>query len=138
MAITLATMTTEVRSILDEPNAQFWSNAEITTWINQGCENFAQRTRTLRTQETVQVVAQTQNYIAPADLYAINRVEFVPTSHRPGLHLPPRLHGLQRDGSSLGGVSDLPRRLAPSLHPLGKPSEPDHPPLPRSQTRAGS
>ena len=74
MATTLATMTTEVRSILDEPNAQFWSNSEIATWINQGCENFAQRTRTLRTQETVQVVAQTQNYITPADLYAINRV----------------------------------------------------------------
>src|SRR5271157_6293684 len=80
MATTLATMTTEVRSILDEPNAQFWSNSEITTWINQGCENFAQRTRTLRTQETIQVVAKTQNYITPADIYAINRVEFVPTS----------------------------------------------------------
>jgi hypothetical protein len=80
VALTLTNCLTEVRSLLDEPTAQFWSNSELTTWINQGCENFAQRTRTLRTQETVSVVANQQNYTAPPDQYALYRVEYQPTA----------------------------------------------------------
>src|SRR5271166_2597462 len=80
MSVTLTNALVQVRSMIDEPSAQFWSNSELTGWMNQGCENFAQRTRTLRTQETLPVVAQTQNYIAPADMYALYRVEFVPTA----------------------------------------------------------
>jgi hypothetical protein len=80
VTLTLTNCLTDIRSILDEPTAQFWSNAELTTWINQGCENFAQRSRTLRTSSQLPVVAETQNYIAPANLYAIYRLEFVPTS----------------------------------------------------------
>jgi hypothetical protein len=80
MALSLTTALSEIRSLIDEPNPQFYSNAELTTWINQGCENFAQRTRTLRRLETVPVVAQTQNYTAPPDFYAVYRIEFVPTS----------------------------------------------------------
>lgn len=80
MSFTLTQGLAQIRSLIDEPNPQFWSNAELTNWINQGCENFAQRTRTLRVKETVAVVANTQNYTAPADQYAIYRVEFQPTS----------------------------------------------------------
>src|SRR5580693_2879549 len=80
MALTLTNALTEVRSLIDEPNPQFWTNAELTTWINQGCENFAQRTRTLRRLESVPVVASTQNYTAPPDFYAVYRIEFQPTA----------------------------------------------------------
>ena len=80
MSLTLTNALTEIRSLIDEPNPQFWSNAELTTFINQGCENFAQRTRTLRTKETISVVANTQNYTAPPDMYALYRVEFQPTA----------------------------------------------------------
>ncbi len=79
MAVTLTQALSEVRSLLDEPNPQFWSNAELQNWINQGCENFAQRTRTLRTVETLPVVAGTQNYTTPGDQYAVYRIEFQPT-----------------------------------------------------------
>src|SRR3974390_777008 len=80
MSLTLTNALVEVRSLLDEPNPQFWSNSELTTWINQGCENFAQRSRTLRIQETLPSVSGTQNYIAPGNMYAIYRIEYVPTS----------------------------------------------------------
>lgn len=80
MSVTLTNAITEIRSLIDEPNPQFWSNGELTNWINQACENFAQRTRTLRVQETVPVLAQVQNYNTPQNLYAIYRVEFVPTA----------------------------------------------------------
>ena len=80
MSVTVATAITQVRSLIDEPVAQFWSNAEIQSWLNQGCGDFARRTRTLRTKEQVVVQANTQNYNAPADLYAVYRIEFQPSS----------------------------------------------------------
>ena len=80
MSITLTQAISEVRSLIDEPNPQFISNAEITNWTNQACENFAQRTRTLRSQQQVSVLPNVQNYNAPETFYALYRVEFQPTS----------------------------------------------------------
>lgn len=80
MAVTLTNALVQVRDLLDEPTAQFWSNTELTNWMNQGCENFAQRTRTLRTLEVLPSRSGTQNYIAPSDMYAIYRIEYQPTS----------------------------------------------------------
>ena len=37
MAATLTEALSNVRSLIDEPVAQFWSDAELTEWINQGC-----------------------------------------------------------------------------------------------------
>lgn len=70
----------QIRDILDEPTPQFWTDAQLQRWINEGCQDFARRTRTLRQQTTVPVVANTQNYTAPAILLSIYRIEFQPTS----------------------------------------------------------
>jgi hypothetical protein len=80
MSVTAATAITQVRALIDEPIAQFWSNAQLQSYINQGCADFARRTRTLRTTEQVVVGANTQNYNAPADIYAVYRVECQPKS----------------------------------------------------------
>jgi hypothetical protein len=80
MALSLTNALTQIRSQLDEPNPQFWTNAELTNWINSGCESFARQTRTLRRLESIPVVASTQNYTAPSDFYAVYRIEFVPTA----------------------------------------------------------
>lgn len=80
MAITLATMTTNVRSLLDEPNPQFWQNSELTNWINEACAEIARKVEWKRALATVPVTAETQKYTMPTDLYRAYRVEFTPDS----------------------------------------------------------
>ncbi len=77
---TLTTMLTNVRSLLDEPNPQFWSNAELTVWINEACAEIARKCEWKRAQATIDVDAATQNYTAPTDLYRIYRITFQPDS----------------------------------------------------------
>jgi hypothetical protein len=79
MALSVTNALFEVRTLLDETTPQFWTDNQLLNYMNQGCENFAQRTRTLRNQQTIPVFAQTQNYNAPTNIYAINRLEFQPT-----------------------------------------------------------
>lgn len=79
MAVTLATMITNVRSLLDEPNPQFWQNSELTNWINEACAEIARKCEWKRAQATIAVLANTQNYTAPADMYRAYRITFQPT-----------------------------------------------------------
>jgi hypothetical protein len=77
---TLAQAIQQVRYLIDEPNPQFWTNQQIQSYINQGCADFARRTRTLRIEEQVNVTASVQNYTVPGDILSVYRIEFVPTS----------------------------------------------------------
>lgn len=78
--MTLATARTEVRDLIDEASAQFWTDAQINTWLNQGVQDIARRALCLRQLTPVPVTANTQNYAAPADIYELYRVEFVPST----------------------------------------------------------
>jgi hypothetical protein len=78
--ITAQNAITQVRALIDEPVAQFWSDSQIQSYINQGAEDFARRTRTLRSSTPVVVSANVQNYSAPSNYYALYRVEFQPSS----------------------------------------------------------
>jgi hypothetical protein len=69
-----------VRDIIDEPVAQFWSDQQLQRWINLAVQDFARRTRTLREKQPVTVAANVQNYTAPGEMFALNRVEFQPSS----------------------------------------------------------
>lgn len=80
MTWTLAEARTEARDILDEANAQFWTDAQLNTWINQGCADIARRALCLRSMATPAVTANVQNYNAPSDMYELYRVEFVPST----------------------------------------------------------
>lgn len=80
MAVQLSTMLSNVRSLLDEPNPQFWTNAELTNWINEACAEIARKVEWKRAVTTIPVVAGTQNYVGtPADMYRIYRLTFQPT-----------------------------------------------------------
>jgi hypothetical protein len=79
MAVTLTNATTYVRSLLDEPNPQFWSNAELTNWMNEACSDIARRVEWKRVQANIAVTAGTNTYVAPTDIYRIYRIEFAPT-----------------------------------------------------------
>lgn len=76
MGITLLTARTEVRSLLNEASPLFWSNAEINSWINQGCEDVARRAETLWQEVDINVVPNVQNYPFPADFLNCHRAEF--------------------------------------------------------------
>ena len=80
MTLTLAQARTEVRDILDEATQAFWTDAQLNSWLNQGCADIARRALCLRKLSTVAVVANTQNYNAPSDIYQLYRVEFVPST----------------------------------------------------------
>jgi hypothetical protein len=80
MTQTLATALSAVRSLLDEPSAQFWSDSELTTWINSGCVDLARKVEWKRAQANLTVTAGTQNYTAPTDTYRIHRLEYKPTA----------------------------------------------------------
>jgi len=79
MAVDLTTMLADVRSLLDEPNPQFWSNTELTNWINEACSAIARKVEWKRATASIAVTAETQTYTAPTDMIRIYRITFSPT-----------------------------------------------------------
>ena len=76
MTVTLQTARTEVRSILDEPNAQFWSDAELNSWLNQGAQDIARQAQALWMQADVTCVPLQQYYALPSDFLGIHRIDY--------------------------------------------------------------
>jgi hypothetical protein len=74
---TLAQARSEVRALIDEPVAQFWSDAQLNSWINQACEDIARIGQSLWQFTTTAAVLNQQNYNLPADFLGIHRIEFV-------------------------------------------------------------
>jgi len=86
MALTLTDALTHLRSRLDEATASFWSDIELTRWINEGAKDLARRTEALREEVDIAAVAGTQEYTAPDDLIRATGLEWRPTST--GQHHP--------------------------------------------------
>lgn len=80
MSVTIATAITNTRSLLDEVSAQFWSDTQITQWLNEGCADSQRRAEWKQDVATIPVIAQTQSYSAPDDVMRIHRVTFTPTT----------------------------------------------------------
>jgi hypothetical protein len=82
MAATLTEALVQVRSIIDEPVAQFWSDDELTSWINQGCQEIQREVEWAQAGPVViNTTSGTQDYKAPQDLLRIHRLEFVPNNN---------------------------------------------------------
>lgn len=77
---TLVTVRNDVRARLNETTARFWTDAQLNVWINEGMRDLARRTETIQTfGTTITTVAGTAEYVVPADVLRVHRVEFVPT-----------------------------------------------------------
>jgi hypothetical protein len=113
--VALTAALTNVRSMLDEPTAQFWSDSELTLWLNEGCTDVARTAEILRQEVAIAVTADTQSYPAPADVYRIYRVEFVPTGAI--LTYPLAFRGYQGMDQYWGNLQSLPSAF-PSLYTL--------------------
>ena len=80
MSVTLTTLISRVRSNVNESTSRFWSDAEITTWLNDGCKDIARRTETIQHFDTtVTAVVGTAKYALPSDVIRVHRVEYTPT-----------------------------------------------------------
>jgi len=80
MSVTMIQAVTEVRALLDEVSPAFWTNDQLTSWINQGCEDVARRAETLWQEADIAISVNVQNYAFPADFLSAHRAEFSPTN----------------------------------------------------------
>jgi hypothetical protein len=76
MGVTLAEAVTQVRDLLDEPTAQFWSTTQLETWINQGVRDVARKAEILWNTHAFTVTVGVQNYPFPSDFLNCHRAEF--------------------------------------------------------------
>jgi hypothetical protein len=78
-ATSLSTALTDVRTFLDEPTPQQWSDAQLTSYINLGQADVQRKVEALRQLVTIPVITNNQKYIAPTDILRIYRLEYIPT-----------------------------------------------------------
>ena len=76
MAVLMSTAITEVRALLDEAVAGQWTDAQLQSWINQGCQDIARRAETLWNEVNIVTFPNQQNYPFPADFLNMHRAEF--------------------------------------------------------------
>ena len=82
MAVTQTAALAAVRSIIDEPVAQFWTDVELEAWINEACAVTQREVECFQKGPVaVSTTAAVQTYLLPSDVLRIHRVEFVPTSN---------------------------------------------------------
>ncbi len=85
MAVTAATLISEVRLRVDEPNPRVWTDANLLVWLNEGNRDVARRTETLEKEAQFPATATVAKYALPTDTLRVFRVEFQPqtTSTQP-------------------------------------------------------
>jgi hypothetical protein len=76
VSVQLGTARSEVRALLDEPNPQFWSNAQINSWLNQAAQDIARQAQALWMQVSIPAVALQQTYTLPTDFLGVHRLDF--------------------------------------------------------------
>jgi hypothetical protein len=77
VAVSLATARTQVRNILDESTAQFWSDQMLNDWLNQGAQDIARQAQALWMQTTITAIPLQQTYQFPPDFLGIHRLDFM-------------------------------------------------------------
>lgn len=76
MSVTLLQARTEVRALLDESLANFWTDDQIDSWLNQGCSDVARRAEILWQEVNMNVVPLVQSYPFQPDFLNCHRAEF--------------------------------------------------------------
>jgi hypothetical protein len=78
MPTTLSTALEDVRSRVNETSANFYTDSDLTNWINEGCKDIARRAQCLETMVSVNIFAGTKTILMPTNLYRLHRVDFTP------------------------------------------------------------
>lgn len=74
MAYTAATATTEVRNLLNEVTASFWTDAQIQGWIKQGCLDTSSKVMAYVTEQTITLATGTFKYTLTEEAWIANLV----------------------------------------------------------------
>lgn len=74
MAYTLAALITEVRALLNEPTASFWSDAEITQWLLQAAVDVSTKAHCVEEIMTLAVTPSVSRYVLPANTVGVDSV----------------------------------------------------------------
>lgn len=75
MSLTLATALTEVRNVLNEATAVFWSDTQIQNWIKEGCRTFSSKTLMVEETGTLTLAATTVKYTSSDAAFLANMLE---------------------------------------------------------------
>jgi len=67
MALTLAGATIEIRDLMNEDNAAFWSDAEIQRWIQEGCRLFSSKSLMVEAESDLDPLIASQLSYSSAD-----------------------------------------------------------------------
>lgn len=74
MAFTLSTSITEVRYLINENTASFWSDTEIEGWIKQGCLDWSEKTLLVTHEDTITLATNTYKYTSSVSSYIDNAI----------------------------------------------------------------
>ena len=74
MALTLAQLRTEVRAILNEATAAFYTDAQLDQFLQHGARDISMKTRCFETDATIAVVASTLSYAEPTGALYVHAV----------------------------------------------------------------
>lgn len=69
MAYTLATAVTEVRALINEATASYWTDSELQEWIKQGCLDWCEKTLLLTKDDTITLATDTYSYTTSGSSY---------------------------------------------------------------------
>jgi len=75
MSLSLANAITEVRSNLNEATAVFWSDAEITSWIQEGTRVFSSKTLMVEDTQDITLVAGQLKYAVGDEAFIGDMIE---------------------------------------------------------------
>ncbi len=90
MPLTQAQLVTEVRSLLNEATAAFYTDVQIQNWLQQGARDLSLKTRCVEADATISVVTSTLNYAVPTDAFVIHSILNAATGIALTKILPPK------------------------------------------------
>jgi hypothetical protein len=75
MALSLANAITEIRDLLNEATASYWTDAQITKWIQEGCRIFSSKTLMTEADDSITLVANQLLYTSSDEAWIANCIE---------------------------------------------------------------
>jgi hypothetical protein len=81
MTFTLTTATTEVRALINEASASFWSDTEIQNWIKQGCLDWCEKSLLYIKEDTLTIVTNQVQYTTSGNSDIDNAIRVLHAEH---------------------------------------------------------
>jgi hypothetical protein len=78
---TLGGIIADIRIRLDSTNTttSFWTDTELTNWVNEACTDIARRAEVLEETYSYNAAASQSNFTLPSNTIRVHRLEFMPT-----------------------------------------------------------